>query len=78
MKHKLLFLTLLFFLPLSGTSETAQQKDDPTVIICTGQYSKRYHNSMCRGMKSCKGEVKKVKLSEAKKAGKTACGYCYK
>lgn len=51
---------------------------ESTVLICTGKYSKRYHNSMCKGMKACKGERKRVSLSEAKKMGLTACGYCYK
>lgn len=51
---------------------------ESTVLICTGKYSKRYHNSMCKGMKACKGERKRVSLSDAKKMGLTACGYCYK
>lgn len=75
MKTKFLLLLLLLF-PLVSSGETYQS--DPTVIICTGKYSKRYHNSMCRGMNACKGEVKKVKLSEARKFGLTSCGYCYK
>lgn len=49
---------------------------EATVLICTGKYSKRYHNSMCKGMKACKGERKRVSLSDAKKMGLTACGYC--
>lgn len=49
---------------------------ETTVLICTGKYSKRYHNSMCKGMKACKGERKRVSLSDAKKMGLTACGYC--
>lgn len=51
---------------------------ETTVLICTGKYSKRYHNSMCKGMKACKGERKRVSLSDAKKMGLTACGYCFK
>lgn len=51
---------------------------ETTVLICTGKYSKRYHNSMCKGMNACKGERKRVSLSDAKKMGLTACGYCYK
>lgn len=56
---------------------SAKEVEETTVLICTGIYSKRYHNSMCKGMKACKGERKKVSLSEAKKMGLTACGYCY-
>lgn len=80
MKTKIFLLTILFLLPVFGSGEqtSVQQKDDPTVIICTGKYSKRYHAYMCKGMKACKGDVKKVKLSEARKKGLTPCGYCYK
>jgi thioredoxin-related protein len=63
---------------LSESNKMIESDAEQTVIICTGKYSKRYHNSMCRGMKSCRGEQKKVSLSEAKKLGLTACGYCYK
>lgn len=55
----------------------ASNESKATVLICTGKYSKRYHNSQCRGMKACKGEQKKVSLSDAKKIGLTPCGYCY-
>ena len=75
---KLLFLSILLFLPLVGSGEITKDEKDPTAIICTGEYSKRYHKSICRGMKSCKGETKKVTLSEAKKRKLTPCGYCYK
>jgi hypothetical protein len=55
-----------------------KENAEATVIICTGKYSKRYHNSMCKGMKACKGERKKVSLEEAKRMGLTPCRYCYK
>lgn len=58
----------------STLSDTAITES--TVLICTGKFSKRYHNSMCKGMKTCKGERKRVSLSDAKKMGLTACGYC--
>ncbi|MDR3059515.1 MAG: hypothetical protein LBU84_15440 [Prevotella sp.] len=61
----------------SGNNKPVEEAET-TVLICTGKYSKRYHNSQCRGMKSCRGDKKKVSLSEAKKMGLTACGYCYK
>ncbi|MCL1937751.1 MAG: hypothetical protein FWF52_05065 [Candidatus Azobacteroides sp.] len=76
MKAKLLLLTSLFFLPVFGESVAVPQ--ETTVTICTGKYSKRYHNSICRGMKACKGEVKKVKRWEAMNMGLTPCGYCYR
>lgn len=48
-------------------------------FVCTGGSSKKYHsNKDCRGLGSCKSTPKKIKLSEAKKAGRTACKMCVK
>ena len=71
-------LSLLLSSFVNSENNKAVKETGSTVLICTGKYSKRYHNSHCRGMKSCKGDKKKVSLSEAKKMGLTACGYCYK
>ena len=79
MKTKSLLLLFFFLLPILSSGETKEtQQKETTVITCTGKYSKRYHNKICKGMKNCKGETKKVPLSEAKKQGLTPCGYCYK
>jgi len=79
MNPKILLLSIFFLLPLLGSGEVKETKQkEETVIICTGKYAKRYHNHICKGMKNCKGETKKVKLSEAKAMGLTPCGYCYK
>jgi len=68
---KLILIALLCFPLLSMTTDTQ-------VYICTGKYAKSYHaTTSCRGMKACKGEIKKVSLSEAQKAGRKPCGYCY-
>lgn len=69
--------SILFIFPLTTDSEAQNNTSEQTVIICTGKYSKRYHNSICRGMKACKGERQTVSLSDAKKMGLTKCGYCY-
>lgn len=48
------------------------------VYVCTGKYAKRYHcDENCKGLGSCKGEIRLVPISTAKKQGKTPCGYCY-
>jgi hypothetical protein len=75
---KALSIILLSFFLLSFTGKETLQDKETTVIICTGKYSKRYHNKICKGLKNCKGDTKKIYLSEAKKRGLTACGYCYK
>lgn len=40
-------------------------------------HSKGY-NKNCRGLGNCKGEIKQISLEEAKKKGRTPCGYCYR
>ena len=83
MKALHLIFISLFSLTISAENKSVSIQEisntnEATVLICTGKYSKRYHNSQCRGMKACKGEQQKVVLSDAKKMGLTACGYCYK
>ena len=58
--------------------KASEQNKEEKVYICTGKYAKRYHcNEDCRGLGSCKGEIRLVPISTAKKQGKTPCGYCY-
>jgi hypothetical protein len=79
MKKKLLLSILLTFSLSRGNSKKeVPQNDSAGVMLCTGRYSKRYHDHKCRGLKSCKGEIITVTLVEAKNDGYTACGYCYK
>ena len=54
------------------TSFTAEEQ----VYICMSKNAKRYHLAQdCRGLSNCKADIEKVALSEAKKQGKTLCGY---
>jgi hypothetical protein len=70
MKKIILFLFLLTPL-MSSTTDTG-------VYVCTGNYAKAYHKtSDCRGIKSCKSDIIKMSLYEAKSSGKTPCGFCY-
>ena len=63
---------------LSLSSYTDKQNEEEKVYICTGKYAKRYHcDENCRGLGSCKGEIRLVPISTAKKQGKTPCGDCY-
>lgn len=63
---KLLFLLLL--LPLTSFYTTND------VYICKSENAKKYHLVKdCRGLNSCKAEIGKVTLAEAKKQGKTIC-----
>jgi len=71
-------LILLLLLSCGNSRQPVPTDDNATVLICTGEYSHRYHSHICRGMKACKGEIKEVTLSQAKEMGLTPCGYCYK
>ena len=77
-----------FFLPLFlslgiaasafsfGTSESSS--DETTVLICNSQNAYAYHSHKCSGLQRCKSEIVNIKVSEAKKRGKSACKICYK
>lgn len=72
---KTLFIITLVLLSCGG-GERKLHPDE--VYVCTGKYAKRYHcDENCKGLGSCKGEIRLVPISTAKKQGKTPCGYCY-
>ncbi len=49
-----------------------------TYYICTGSWSKAYHNNKeCLGLAKCTKEVKEISYEEAQKTRKP-CGYCFK
>jgi predicted lipoprotein with Yx(FWY)xxD motif len=65
---RILFLFLLF----AFSSFTASTD----VYLCNSKGGKRYHfKKDCRGLSNCQAEIKKVTLDDAKKIGKTICGY---
>lgn len=67
-KLRLLVIAQLFLLSCTQSS----------VFICTGRYAKAYHkNSECRGILSCKSDIKELSKDEAIKMSRTPCGYCY-
>lgn len=46
------------------------------VFICASKNGKKYHfSSTCRGLNACKASIKKLSLSDARKKGKTICGW---
>jgi hypothetical protein len=62
----LLFISILFLLSFH-TKE---------VYICNGKSSKKYHyKKNCKGLSNCSTDVYKVELSQAKKIGRTLCGW---
>lgn len=66
---KIIFITILFCL-LSFKNE------DSKVFICVSKGATKYHyKENCRGLNSCKHDIKKVSISEAKGNGLTLCGW---
>lgn len=61
------------------SNTTAPQQDSgATVIICGGQYAKKYHrSSSCRGLRNCKGEIYSSTKSQAIGMGRSPCAICY-
>ncbi|WP_281541583.1 hypothetical protein [Maribacter aestuarii] len=50
--------------------------DFSNVYICKGKYSEKYHyNKTCRGLSNCSTAVEEVELNEAKRIGRTICGW---
>jgi hypothetical protein len=50
--------------------------EQPTVYICLGPNSVRYHlTNNCRGLQNCSTELKTVTIEEARKLGRSLCGF---
>ncbi|WP_339611504.1 hypothetical protein [uncultured Planktosalinus sp.] len=50
--------------------------ESPEVYVCNGKSSKRYHyKKNCRGLSNCRSSISKVSLEEAKRRGRTLCGW---
>jgi len=46
------------------------------VYICNSTTAKKYHyKENCRGLSSCKKEIKEISLETAKELGRTLCGW---
>lgn len=77
MKTKKLTITLLItFFTLTSFSTQTEYAPETSVYLCDSSGGKKYHhNKSCRGLSNCQHEIIKVTLEEAKKRGKTLCGW---
>ncbi|MFI5161221.1 MAG: hypothetical protein ACHQHN_08080 [Sphingobacteriales bacterium] len=51
-------------------------RDTTTVYICDSRGAKRYHlTANCRGLSNCSHRIIRMTMDEAKKRGKTLCGW---
>jgi len=50
--------------------------DTTTVYVCDSPGAKKYHyRADCRGLSNCSHRIVKMTVDEAKKRGKTRCGW---
>lgn len=64
----------IFILISSLALISFQQKKEKKVFICKTVKSKRYHyKKNCRGLSSCKAEIKETTVKKAKRFGRTIC-----
>ncbi|SMC42449.1 hypothetical protein SAMN06296427_102123 [Moheibacter sediminis] len=69
-------LALLSFLTLMSFSTPIEDAPQTSVYLCDSSGGKKYHYSKgCRGLSNCQHEIIKVSLEDAKKRGKTLCGW---
>ncbi len=65
----------LFLLILLSTSNSCTT-DPKFVFLCDSKGGKKYHlKEHCRGLSNCSHKIIKVTLEDAKKRGKTLCGW---
>lgn len=66
---KIFLFVLLMTAGLTGHEPT-------TVYLCDSPGANRYHlQENCRGLSNCQHRIIKVSLEDAKKSGKTLCGW---
>ena len=52
---------------------------DPDVYVCLGPSATKYHsNRDCRGLCNCSQNIVTMRESDARRNGRTRCGFCYK
>jgi hypothetical protein len=74
MKKFLLLLSLATLTSSAAIYTTSTPYQD--VYICNSKNGKKYHYSKsCRGLSACKATIKELSLADAKKIGKTICGW---
>lgn len=74
MKKFILLMSLALLTTSASVNVTTLSYKD--VFICASKGGKKYHFSKtCRGLNACKATIKKMTIEEAKKIGKTICGW---
>ena len=69
MKFLVFLFSFLISVPVTGTPDTY-------IYLCNSPGGKKYHyNRYCRGLNACKSGIIKVTIEEAKRNGKTLCGW---
>lgn len=67
---------LLLFLLFTDCKASDSHKVPAFVYICDSGTGKKYHlDPNCKGLRNCSHRVVKLTLDQAKKRGKTLCGW---
>lgn len=70
---------IAFMLLICGINNYSSEMGGGKVYVCTGSRSQCYHRTeTCRGLNTCKGEIKAVSLKTAQSLGRRECKICYK
>jgi hypothetical protein len=69
-------ILLLLFLLFGDCKRPESATDSTIVYICDSSGGKKYHlDPNCKGLHSCSHKIVRLTLEQAKKRGKTLCGY---
>lgn len=76
MKNFLLVSIFLILYQVTANLPLTSGSSLQGAFICDSTGGKKYHfKKGCRGLSNCKASIKKLSIGEAKKIGKTLCGW---
>lgn len=72
-------IAIVLILIASALDNYSSESQGSKVYVCTGTRSQCYHRvETCRGLESCRGEIRLVTLKAAQSLGRRECKMCYK
>lgn len=81
-KWRMILLILFVYISIAcidkekSPSSQFYSEEETYVYLCDSPGGKKYHfKETCRGLSRCKADIIKVSLEQAKKRGKTLCGW---
>lgn len=69
-------MKFILLLLISIAIVAPNSSEESTVYICNSNGAKKYHyKKHCRGLSNCKAPIKRISLTDARKRGRTLCGW---